>query len=299
MTDVFISYASEDRDRAGMLASALGSLGWSVWWDRKIVAGHVFDEAIERELETAKSVVVLWSQHSITSEWVRNEAAVASERGVLVPATIDSVKVPLGFRRKQTADLIDWKGDPSHSGFQALCEGVASAIGSLAPHRPTQRQELKARFSPRWVAAAVAIVAVAAGLGVYLTRPSRTTTAPPIPQIERSVPGIPADDKKPLAPVASLADLVVGTYSGDVIADSKGGSRSDIGVTITKLDQSTVRVSSDYVRLRATDVTLTRIGNQILNAGGDTPFIVDLDQNPPTLLFDPRSEVAYRGRKQK
>jgi len=299
VTDVFISYASEDRDHAGMLASALGSLGWSVWWDRKIIPGHVFDEAIERELETAKSVVVLWSQHSIKSEWVRNEAAVASERGVLVPATIDSVKVPLGFRRKQTADLIEWKGDPSHSGFQALCEGVASAIGNAVPHRPSPRPESKVWFGRRWVAAAVAIVAVAAGLGVYLTRPSRTTTAPPIPQIERSEPGVPVEGKKPLAPVASLADLVVGSYSGDVIADSKGGSRSDVGVTITKLDQSTVRVNSDYVRLRATDVTLTRIGNQILNAGGDTPFMVDLDQNPPTLLFDPRSEVAYRGHKQK
>jgi hypothetical protein len=81
VTDVFISYASEDRDRAAELASALGAFGCSVWWDRKIITGQAFDHAIERELETAKSVVVLWSRHSIESEWVRNEAAVASERG--------------------------------------------------------------------------------------------------------------------------------------------------------------------------------------------------------------------------
>ena len=106
MTDVFISYASEDRERAREVASALETRGWSVWWDRKIVVGQPFDQVIEHELETAKCVVVLWSKDSILSEWVKNEAAVAAERGVLVPALIDNVKLPLEFRRKQTADLM-------------------------------------------------------------------------------------------------------------------------------------------------------------------------------------------------
>eukprot|EP01041_Mallomonas_annulata_P038753 gene38753-62313_t len=136
MTDVFLSYASEDREQAGQLASALGSLGWSVWWDRKIIAGQAFDQAIERELESARCVVVLWSAHSTASEWVKNEAAVASERGVLVPALIDSVKLPLEFRRKQTAELMGWDGDAAHPGFLALCEGVANAMGSAAPAPP-------------------------------------------------------------------------------------------------------------------------------------------------------------------
>jgi hypothetical protein len=68
VTDVFISYAREDRDRAHKLADALAAFGWSVWWDRKIITGEAFDQAIERELETAKSIVVLWSEHSIASD---------------------------------------------------------------------------------------------------------------------------------------------------------------------------------------------------------------------------------------
>jgi hypothetical protein len=143
VTDVFISYAREDRDRAHKLANALAAFGWSVWWDRKIITGEAFDQAIERELETAKSIVVLWSEHSIVSEWVKSEAAVASERGVLVPALIDSVKLPLEFRRKQTADLIGWDGEPSHSGFQALCEGISARI-------PIPRQWMS-EDSAQWV----------------------------------------------------------------------------------------------------------------------------------------------------
>ena len=120
MSDIFISYAREDLDRARRLASALESRGWSVWWDRRIVAGQTFDQTIERELESARSVVVLWSKDSIESEWTKNEATAAAERNVLVPALLDDVRIPLEFRRKQTANLIGWHGEASHEGFQAL-----------------------------------------------------------------------------------------------------------------------------------------------------------------------------------
>ena len=117
MADIFISYASEDAVRAGKMAEAFGTMGWSVWWDRRIIVGQRYDQIIERELEGAKSVVVLWSEHSIGSEWVRNEAAVGARRGVLVPAMLERVQLPLEFSRKQTADLTGWNGDASHSGF--------------------------------------------------------------------------------------------------------------------------------------------------------------------------------------
>ena len=216
MTDVFISYASEDRDRAEKLASALGAFGWSVWWDRKIITGQAFDQAIERELETAKSVVVLWSEHSIASEWVKNEAAVASERAVLVPAIIESVKLPLEFRRTQTADLIGWKGEPSHSGFQALCEGVATRIGGAPPQQPILGQGQKLRWNPRWALAAITTIAVAVGLGVYSIGPWRATTPTPIPQGDRSEASITSASKEPLNPVALPTPSVTGSRSPKV-----------------------------------------------------------------------------------
>lgn len=298
MADVFISYASEDRERAGRLASALSACGWSVWWDRKIVTGAAFDTAIERELESAKSVVVLWSAHSIESEWVKNEASHAAERGVLVPAFIEDVKLPLEFRRKQTADLIGWEGDPSHAGFHALCEGIAALIGGSAPHPPLPPKELRSMGKPLWLLAA--LVAVALALTLYAMRQWRSSTKPvESVRAERSKTSDRKTDDggRPAVAAGELADLVVGNYHGEVIADSKAGSRGDITVKIAKLARSKVRVTSDYQRLGAVEIALTRNGNQIVNADGDTPFVVDLERSPPTLLLDPRGEIAYRGKR--
>jgi hypothetical protein len=128
VTDVFISYASQDRARARMLADALEARGLSVWWDRKIDPGRTYAKVIEDQLGRAKSVVVLWSKHSVVSEWVKNEAAVALESDTLVPALIDTVKLPLEFRHKQTVDLIGWEGDAEHVEFDALCRGIAAHV---------------------------------------------------------------------------------------------------------------------------------------------------------------------------
>lgn len=167
MADVFISYASEDRERARKLASVLATHGWSVWWDRKIIAGHTFDQVIERELETARSVVVLWSKDSVASEWVRNESAVAAEKGVLVPALIDQVKLPLEFRRKQTVDLIDWDGDPAHTGLVSLFEGISSAISGMEPLQTYTEPAVHGHRKRRWALALAGPMAVAIGLMVY------------------------------------------------------------------------------------------------------------------------------------
>ena len=56
-----------------------------------------------------------------------------------------------------------------------------------------------------------------------------------------------AESTPPVARSATIepAELVAGKYFGDVIADSKGSSRSDVMLTITKLDKWSVRITSD------------------------------------------------------
>ena len=169
MSELFLSYAHEDRSRAKNLAHYLEKQGWTVWWDRKIIAGQTFDQVIEHELEIAKCVVVLWSKHSVSSEWCKNEAAFAAERGVLVPAMIDSVKLPLEFRRRQTADLVNWDNDPSHGGYQALIDGIAATItGKIPAQRKTPPLHEISKSRP-WLYVAAALLVVALASGVYFS----------------------------------------------------------------------------------------------------------------------------------
>ena len=53
MSDIFISYANEDRPRAQRLAEALASQDWSIFWDRTIPTGKTWREVIGAELEYA------------------------------------------------------------------------------------------------------------------------------------------------------------------------------------------------------------------------------------------------------
>ena len=69
MADIFISYARSDRPRAKALAEVLQELGYEVWWDLEIVPGERFSKVIDKELEEAKCVIVLWSKISVESDW--------------------------------------------------------------------------------------------------------------------------------------------------------------------------------------------------------------------------------------
>jgi hypothetical protein len=132
MADIFLSYAKEDRLRVELLVRALEARGWSLWWDTAIPAGKTYDQVIEEALNTARCVVVIWSNESIASRWVRTEADEGANRDILVPVLLDNVKIPLAFRTIQAVDLIGWKGDLPHPGIDQLVRDISALIGMPA-----------------------------------------------------------------------------------------------------------------------------------------------------------------------
>ncbi len=127
MADIFISYSREDRDRVRQLANALEAEGYSLWWDHNLSAGGRFVSEIEEELEAARVVLVVWSEYSVRSMWVADEANVGLERNILVPVSVDGVRPKLGFRQIQTIDLSDWQGKLP-SGFDQLRSALATRL---------------------------------------------------------------------------------------------------------------------------------------------------------------------------
>jgi TIR domain-containing protein len=175
MSDIFISYARADKDRAEHLAEAFSRQGWSVWWDREIPPGKSFDETIENALNSARCIIVLWSRDSVSSRWVKTEAAEGAERGILVPALIDKVQIPLEFKRIEAADLSDWQGDSPHSEFDQLLKTVASILGAGAPTQTLTNTNLRSRrwwkTMPGVLAATAGVITAVAGLIVVLYQP--------------------------------------------------------------------------------------------------------------------------------
>ena len=132
MTDVFISYKREERDKAQSLAKELARHGFDVWWDVELLPGDRFADEIAAVIESAKAAVVLWSRLSVKSNFVRAEARAADKQGILIPARLDDSSPPMPFSELHTADLSDWTGQADHRGLLTLIRSIEQKTGKNA-----------------------------------------------------------------------------------------------------------------------------------------------------------------------
>lgn len=129
MADIFISYARKDRSKVEPIAKELQAQEWSVFWDRNIRGGTTWDEVIEKELNAAKCVIVVWTKNGVDSKWVRAEAGEGLNRNILVPVFIEDLMPPLLFRPIQNIQLTDWNEDPNHRQFLKLISDLEAILG--------------------------------------------------------------------------------------------------------------------------------------------------------------------------
>src|SRR5262245_13447777 len=200
MADIFISYKKEDAGRVIRMVEALRADGFDVWWDHGIKAGSEWDRSIHKELYAARVVIAIWSNASVAAPWVKEEATVGKNRGVLVPAKIDEVDPPLGFMMIQAADLVDWDGDrkdPRWAYFlDALRHTMHGGAVRSAAAAPSDAPVRKARKNPllRPLAGGAALVAIlAVGAWMVLGRsptavPSSAGAPPPTQQSQTPQP---------------------------------------------------------------------------------------------------------------
>ncbi len=174
MADIFISYASEDRNRVRPLAEALQSRGFNIWWDRSLAAGQDYTAIIERELNGAKAVIVVWTAGSAASTFVRDEAGRARDEGRLVPVMLDQVQIPLGFGAFQAEDFTRWNGGAGAPQMQLLEEVLRAKLtgrdvdGALVARK---RRKMMARVRLVSVLTVLALIIGIAVGGKYLFAP--------------------------------------------------------------------------------------------------------------------------------
>ncbi|HEY9739288.1 MAG TPA: toll/interleukin-1 receptor domain-containing protein, partial [Coleofasciculaceae cyanobacterium] len=112
MTQVFISYADEDRATMEKIRSSLRRESITVWTNKTdIQTGEAFEEAIKRGIEQADNVVYLLSPDSVTSDDCQRELEYAlSLHKRIIPVRVRETEVmlvPGELRYSQYIDLSD------------------------------------------------------------------------------------------------------------------------------------------------------------------------------------------------
>jgi hypothetical protein len=135
MSDIFVSYSTQNRRKIAILVALFERCGWSVWWDREISPGREWEPSIEEALAAATCVVVAWSRTSVTSDWVAREARTAIRRNVLVPLLIEPVEPPQEFCHLQCTRLTAWVGAAEVDELHKLLAAIAARLGREVPEQ--------------------------------------------------------------------------------------------------------------------------------------------------------------------
>ncbi|HEY9606254.1 MAG TPA: TIR domain-containing protein [Allocoleopsis sp.] len=112
MTQVFLSYADEDKETMEKIRNSLRRESITVWTNKTdIQTGEAFEEAINRGIEQADNLVFLLSPDSVNSRYCQQELDLAlSLNKRVIPVLVretDSNQIPNGLRPLQYIDLTD------------------------------------------------------------------------------------------------------------------------------------------------------------------------------------------------
>lgn len=300
MPDVFLSYSRENQATAQRYADALLREGFSVWWDQSVNAGEEFDAIIERALEEARAVVVLWSKSSVNSRWVRAEATQAQANRRLVPVMIEDCKRPIMFELTHTADLSGWNGDTTDPRWRVFVDGLqrfigksanasagassaaaATPVGPDAP--PAARRAPRRRFG--WAAGIAGLLAIAAGAFWWLH--GRSADLPEV-ELDRTIAVLPFQNfssdpeqdhfadgltEEILNALTRVADLEVTARTSSFALKGKAEDLKAVGkaLGVAHVLEGSVRHSGDQLRITA-QLIRTETGFRLWSKSYDRPF---------------------------
>lgn len=134
---VFISYSSQDKSFVDKLYDDLRPFKIFVWYDRwEIAVGDSIVDKISEGLETSVTLIIVLSQASVSSRWVKEELNTIIMRRMsdsdirILPVLIESCEIPSLLKHIRYADFRD-----------SYEEGLANLFDAIFPEQ-TIRQSL-------------------------------------------------------------------------------------------------------------------------------------------------------------
>ena len=219
MSDIFVSYASQDRDAAFRIVAFLEQNGIRCWVaPRDVPPGMEYGQAIIEGIAQSRALVLILSDQSNESQFVRKEVerAVSKTKPVL-PVRIREVKPSgsLEFFISSSQWVDAWKSPmeqhllPLVAAIKAMGTPDAATVRSSTLPAPRRSQ------APLLAGIALAVVLAAAALW-YVFRPAAPAPvagapaaaapqAAPVPAtpVAASAPATPAAPSAPAAPAAA------------------------------------------------------------------------------------------------
>ncbi|NEP01705.1 MAG: TIR domain-containing protein [Symploca sp. SIO2E9] len=130
MTQVFLSYADEDRAFMHKVAITLMREGMTVWTNRTdIKSGAEYGEVIDRGIEQADNMVFLISSASLKSVYCQKEVSYAKSLNKrIIPLLIEEIDPEQIWSEIRTIQFIECPKDQEESKYQA---DIAKLIGIL------------------------------------------------------------------------------------------------------------------------------------------------------------------------
>ena len=284
MADIFISYKREDQEELGRvrpIAEALTAEGYDVFYDVHVPPGSSWEEVLQSKINAARAVLVLWSHHSVDSDWVKEEAEMAKHAGKLIPVFLDAVAPPFGFARIEGANLADWNGDLQNMEWRNLVAAVKAKIGagekaptpsvtrvSYAPSKTVTITKTQKSGGGGFVKGVltVALLGLLAGGGYFVWNMQQSGSS------------------RPLATVTDAAAVAVdsATPAPSTTPPPPPAQPGNLSIASLSLGSTTVETGNE-VRVR---LTVENSGEQALgNEGLFTDFVLSRDTSAPTRLL--------------
>ncbi len=92
----------------------------------------------------------MWTPACVASRWVRGEARLGAERGILVPVRFERAQLPIDAMAIHTTDLDDWKEDAKSARVSGPARrAVAASEGRCRVRRPRPSGALDLRAAFR------------------------------------------------------------------------------------------------------------------------------------------------------